>query len=59
MSKQEIKEEHKQQDGDPMLKGQIRAKQRKMAMARRQMDDVPTATVVGHQPDAHCRRAQV
>ncbi len=50
MSKQEIKEEHKQQDGDPMLKGQIRAKQRKMAMARRQMDDVPQATVIVTNP---------
>ena len=50
MSKQEIKEEHKQQDGDPLLKGQIRAKQRKMAMARRQMDDVPQATVVVTNP---------
>ena len=50
MSKHEIKEEHKQQDGDPLLKGQIRAKQRKMAMARRQMDDVPQATVVVTNP---------
>jgi flagellar biosynthetic protein FlhB len=50
MSKQEVKEEHKQQDGDPMLKGQIRAKQRKMAMARRQMDDVPQATVIVTNP---------
>ncbi len=50
MSKQEVKEEHKQQDGDPMLKAQIRAKQRKMARARRQMDDVPQATVVVTNP---------
>jgi flagellar biosynthetic protein FlhB len=50
MSKQEVKEEHKQQDGDPMLKAQIRAKQRKMAMARRQMDDVPQATVIVTNP---------
>jgi flagellar biosynthetic protein FlhB len=50
MSKQEVKEEHKSQDGDPMLKAQIRAKQRKMAMARRQMDDVPQATVVVTNP---------
>jgi flagellar biosynthetic protein FlhB len=50
MSKQEIKEEHKQQDGDPFVKGQIRAKQRKMAMARRQMDDVPQATVIVTNP---------
>jgi flagellar biosynthetic protein FlhB len=50
MSKQEVKEEHKQQEGDPMLKGQIRARQRKMAQARRQMQDVPSATVVVTNP---------
>jgi flagellar biosynthetic protein FlhB len=50
MTKQEVKEEHKQQEGDPMLKGQIRAKQRKMAQARRQMQDVPSATVVVTNP---------
>jgi flagellar biosynthetic protein FlhB len=50
MSKQDVKDEHKMQDGDPMLKGQIRAKQRRMAMARRQMDDVPQATVVVTNP---------
>jgi len=46
MSKQEVKEEHKQQEGDPMLKGQMRARQRKMAQSRRQLQDVPTATAV-------------
>jgi flagellar biosynthetic protein FlhB len=50
MSKQEVKEENKQQDGDPMLKAQIRAKQRAMARARRQMEDVPNATVVVTNP---------
>lgn len=50
MTKQEVKEEHKQQEGDPMLKGQIRAKQRKMAQQRRQMQDVPSATVVVTNP---------
>ena len=50
MTKQEVKEEHKQQEGDPMLKGQIRAKQRKMAQARRQMQEVPSATVVVTNP---------
>ena len=50
MSKQEVKEEHKQQEGDPLLKGQMRARQRKMAMARRQMNDVPKATVVVTNP---------
>ena len=50
MSKQEVKEEHKQQEGDPMLKGQMRARQRKMASARRQLQDVPSATVVVTNP---------
>jgi flagellar biosynthetic protein FlhB len=46
MSKQEVKEENKQQEGDPMLKGQMRAKQRQMSKQRRQLEDVPSATVV-------------
>jgi len=50
MSKQEVKEEHKSQDGDPLIKGQIRARQRKMAMQRRQLNDVPKATVVVTNP---------
>jgi flagellar biosynthesis protein FlhB len=50
MSKQEVKEEHKQQEGDPMLKGQIRSRQRKMALTRRQLNDVPRATVVVTNP---------
>jgi len=45
MSKEEVKQEHKNAEGDPHVKGQIRARQ--MAMARnRQMADVPTADVV-------------
>lgn len=45
MSKEEVKQEHKNTEGDPHVKGQIRARQ--MAMARnRQMADVPTADVV-------------
>ncbi|GGK82882.1 EscU/YscU/HrcU family type III secretion system export apparatus switch protein [Mangrovihabitans endophyticus] len=45
MTKQEVKQEHKNSEGDPYLKGQIRAKQ--MAIARsRQMADVPSADVV-------------
>jgi flagellar biosynthetic protein FlhB len=50
MSKQDVKEEHKQQEGDPIIKGQMRARQRKMALARRQMQDVPSATVVVTNP---------
>jgi flagellar biosynthesis protein FlhB len=45
MTKEEVKQEHKNTEGDPHVKGQIRARQ--MAMARnRQMADVPTADVV-------------
>jgi flagellar biosynthesis protein FlhB len=50
MSKQEVKEEHKQQEGDPLIKGQMRARQRKMATQRRQLLDVPNATVVVTNP---------
>jgi flagellar biosynthetic protein FlhB len=50
MTKQEVKEEHKQQEGDPFVKGQIRARQRKMASTRRQLQDVPNATVVVTNP---------
>ncbi|MEG0772964.1 fused FliR family export protein/FlhB family type III secretion system protein [Clostridium sp.] len=45
MSKQEIKEEYKQQEGDPQIKSKIRQKQRDMAM-KRMMQSVPDATVV-------------
>ncbi|GAB1643324.1 flagellar biosynthesis protein FlhB [Krasilnikovia sp. MM14-A1259] len=45
MSKEEVKQEHKNTEGDPHVKGQIRSRQ--MAMARnRQMADVPNADVV-------------
>jgi flagellar biosynthetic protein FlhB len=45
MSHQEVKEEHKQMDGDPQIKARIRSLQREMAR-RRMMDQVPKATVV-------------
>ncbi|MDU1413209.1 MAG: fused FliR family export protein/FlhB family type III secretion system protein [Clostridium sp.] len=45
MTKQEIKEEYKQQEGDPQIKGKRRQKQRELAM-RRMMQSVPDATVV-------------
>jgi flagellar biosynthetic protein FlhB len=45
MTKEEVKQENKNTEGDPHLKGHIRARQ--MAMSRnRQMADVPTADVV-------------
>jgi flagellar biosynthetic protein FlhB len=49
MSKQEIKEEHKAQEGDPKVKGRIRQLQREMSQ-RRMMNDVPQATVVVTNP---------
>ncbi|MFT9494993.1 flagellar biosynthesis protein FlhB [Anaerosolibacter sp.] len=45
MSKQEIKEEYKQTEGDPQIKSKIKEKQRQMAM-RRMMQDVPKADVI-------------
>jgi flagellar biosynthetic protein FlhB len=45
MTKQEVKEEHKQAEGDPLIKSKIRQRQRQMAM-RRMMQQVPKADVV-------------
>jgi len=45
MSKQEIKEESKAQEGDPHIKARIRSLMREMAR-KRMMQDVPKATVV-------------
>lgn len=45
MSKQEVKEEHKQSDGDPQVKSKIKEKQRQMAMSR-MMSEVPEADVI-------------
>ena len=49
MSKQEIKEEYKQLEGDPQVKGKIKELQRKMAMSR-MMQQVPEADVVIRNP---------
>ena len=45
MSKQEIKDEYKMMEGDPQIKGKIKAKQRQMSMMR-MMSRVPEADVV-------------
>jgi len=45
MSKQEIKEEYKQLEGNPEIKSKIKQKQRQMAMMR-MMQEVPKADVV-------------
>ena len=49
MSKQEIKEEYKQTEGDPQIKGKIREKQRQMA-SMRMMQNVPKADVIVRNP---------
>ncbi|MCC6408151.1 MAG: flagellar biosynthesis protein FlhB [Planctomycetes bacterium] len=49
MSKDEIRQEMKQSEGDPHVKARIRRVQREMA-ARRMMQDVPKATVVVTNP---------
>lgn len=45
MTKQEVKEEYKQQEGDPQIKGKIRARMRE-ASQRRMMQNLPQADVV-------------
>jgi len=45
MTKQELKDEYKNTEGDPLIKSRIRRLQREMAM-RRMMTKVPTADVV-------------
>ena len=45
MTKQEVKDEFKQQEGDPMVRGRIRQLQRQAAM-NRMMSDVPDADVI-------------
>jgi len=45
MTKQEIKEEHKQSEGDPLIKSRIRSIQREQAR-RRMINEIPNADVV-------------
>jgi flagellar biosynthesis protein FlhB len=49
MSKEEVKREHKESEGDPHVKGRIRAQQR-AAARRRMMAAVPTADVIVTNP---------
>ena len=49
MSKQEIKEEYKQTEGDPQIKGKIKERQQQMARSR-MMQQVPQADVVIKNP---------
>ncbi|ADU30741.1 flagellar biosynthesis protein FlhB [Evansella cellulosilytica] len=45
MSKQDVKDEYKKTEGDPLIKSKIKEKQRQMAMSR-MMAEVPKADVV-------------
>jgi len=49
MSREEVKEETKTMEGDPMIKGRVRSIQRRIAY-RRMMQDVPKADVVVTNP---------
>ena len=49
MSKQEVKEEFKQMEGDPQIKSKIKQRQQQMA-TQRMMQDVPKADVVVRNP---------
>jgi flagellar biosynthetic protein FlhB len=45
MTRQEVKDEHKQQDGDPLIKGKVKQLRRERAR-RRMMANVPKADVI-------------
>jgi flagellar biosynthetic protein FlhB len=45
MTKQEVRDENKESEGDPLVKSRIKSLQREMAR-KRMMQEVPTATVV-------------
>ena len=49
MTREEVRQEAKESDGDPQIKAKIRAQQREMAR-RRMMSEVPTADVVVTNP---------
>ena len=49
MTKQEVKDEYKQTEGDPQIKSRIKQKQRQMAMSR-MMQEVPKADVIVTNP---------
>ena len=50
MTKQEVKQDHKNTEGDPTIKARIRSAQRELAR-RRMMADVPGSTVVVTNPE--------
>ena len=58
MTKEEVRQENKETEGDPHVKGRIRAQQRAMAR-KRMMAEVPMADVIVTNPTALFGRAQV
>jgi len=50
MSRQQVKDENKQTEGDPLLKARVRQAQREMARSR-MMSEVPTADVIITNPE--------
>src|SRR3546814_455959 len=55
MSREDVKQEHKESDGDPHVKGRIRQQQRAMAR-RRMMSEVPNADVIVTNPTHYADR---
>ncbi len=51
MSKQEMKDEHRNEEGDPHVRARRRQIQRELAQKRKMIRDVPKATVVITNPD--------
>src|SRR3546814_8786258 len=58
MSREDVKQEHKESDGDPTVKGRIRQQQRAMAR-RRLMAEVPHADVIARQEERRVGRGGV
>ncbi|MDK2896279.1 MAG: flagellar biosynthesis protein FlhB [Candidatus Atribacteria bacterium] len=63
MTKEEVKEEYKKTEGDPLLRSRIRARQREMAR-QRMMQEIPKAQVVVTNPThvacaLHYQRSQM
>ena len=53
MTKQEVKEEVKSREGDPMIKARIKRIQREVA-SRRMMEEIPKADVIMTLADPYC-----
>lgn len=51
MTKQEVKDEHRNEEGDPHVRARRRQIQRELAQKRKMIRDVPKATVVITNPD--------